>query len=306
MKQIINLLKEKWIQTILILLGASFITGAVIAISGNNEIAMPLVFIPIIAFSVGCYIVMMWRIWFDPYEMSFPINLIMGALIYALIDFSIGIWLNISTGFLKSVVGIHPIPGALETMIRWEILMPIIAIAPVGVEIVARVKDKKGKRDSEESKTKIPKTPNKKSPKIQSLKEQQKRLKEWEDLLSEIPRTEVVKSGDKIYDTFVKDNLEELFKGTFVLRVSNIPATLHDEGPYMIVYFVFDNEGVRVEYDGNLEDYPEVDSPEADMLYKVYKKKRRISRLWEGGYNRIIEILEEAFRERVPEPPENK
>jgi len=152
----------------------------------------------------------------------------------------------------------------------------------------------------------IPKTPEKREPKLQTQEERNQRLNNWEVLLSDLPNCDLIKIRNKVIDGYIRDNSEEFGNSIFVVSTS-ADLNYHPEA-YLFLYFMFNNDGkVRIGHDGNIQDYPDLNDHVANKLFEAYDKCAScLADSWPKGYEKILKILENSFNKGVSEVPEKK
>jgi len=152
----------------------------------------------------------------------------------------------------------------------------------------------------------IPKTPEKREPQVQTEEERNQRLKEWETLLSDIPNCEIAKAEEDVSDGFIEDN-DEIFENS-IFVISTGPDLNYHPSAYMIIYFMFENDGkVRIQDEGNYLHCPDLADPVVERFKEIYEENSpTIAESWSEGYEEIIKIIEYAFGRGIPSVPKNE
>jgi len=152
----------------------------------------------------------------------------------------------------------------------------------------------------------IPETPKKKEPKLQTQKERNQRLNDWEILLSDLPNCDLIKIRSRIIDGYIRDNFEEFKNSIFVVSTS-ADLDYHPEA-YIFLYFMFNNDGrVQIGHDGNIWDHPGFDDHVANKLFEAYNKfAPYLADSWTEGYEKILKILEDSFSGGISKTPKKE
>jgi hypothetical protein len=139
-------------------------------------------------------------------------------------------------------------------------------------------------------------------PLVQTNKERLSDLNDWEKLLGNLPNCNLEKSHRGLIESggsFINDNADIFESATFVLSThANLDS--YSEAVFWMYFLFHDDMSFSIFIDQNAN---ELDVRTPDVLAFNNHCKDRADN-WIAGYEKIVEILEEAFPvNQIPAPP---